>query len=73
MVSDGEAQVLEFWLMWSTPLLPLLSDPLWYGAVVPVRIQSIGQIEIFNPFLKWKISFHYVQTHDRQIQFISIT
>ena len=51
--SDGEAWVLEIWGMWSTPSLPL---PLWPGVVVPVRVSSMGQIEIFNHFLylcKW--------------------
>ena len=44
--SDGEAPVLELWRMWSNPLLPLLSGPLWPGVVVPVRAPSMGQIDV---------------------------
>ena len=34
--SDGEVPVmLELWQMRSTPLLPLLPDPLWPGVVAP--------------------------------------
>ena len=34
--------------MWSTPSLPLHSDPLRAGVDVPVRDLSIDQIELFN-------------------------
>ena len=40
--SDGEAPVLEFWRMWSTPLLPLFPDPLWPRVVAPDRVLSMG-------------------------------
>ena len=41
--SDGEAPVLqEFWVIPSTPLLPLLPDNLWPGVVAPDKVQSIG-------------------------------
>ena len=41
--SDGEVPVmLEFWGMWSTPLLPLLPGPLWPGVVAPDRVLSMG-------------------------------
>ena len=33
--------VLELWEMWNTSSLPLLSDPLWPGVVVPFRIPSM--------------------------------
>ena len=38
--------MLELWEMWSSPLLSLLSDPLWPGVVAPYRVLSIGQIEL---------------------------
>ena len=41
--SDG-----ELWEMWSTPSLSLLLGSLWPGMLVPVRVTSMGQIEIFN-------------------------
>ena len=46
---DDEAPVmLELWGMQSTPSLPLLPDPLWPRVVVPDRILSMGQIELFH-------------------------
>ena len=36
---DGEAPVmLELWGMQSTPSLPLLPGPLWFGGVTPARV-----------------------------------
>ena len=47
--SDGEDSVmLELWRMQSTPSFQLLIGPLWPGAVVPYRIESIGQIQLFD-------------------------
>ena len=43
------------------PLLPLLSGPLWLSVVVPVRVPSMGQIELFNHLLYLK-PFKCVQT-----------
>ena len=43
--SDGETPDLEIWRIWSTPSLPLLSDPLWPGVVAPDRVPSMGQID----------------------------
>ena len=37
-LSDGEAPVLELWVMWSTLSLPLLTVSLWPGTVLPVRV-----------------------------------
>ena len=48
--SGYEAPVVEF--VESTPSLTLLSGPLWPGVVVPVRVPSKGQIELFNLLLK---------------------
>ena len=62
--SYSEAQILEFWGMWSTPSLSLHSGPLWPGVVVLVRVPSRGQIEIFNHFLLLK-PFNSEQTNDR--------
>ena len=47
--SDGEAPVmLDLLGMQSTPLLPLFSGPLCPRVVVPDRVLSIGQIELFD-------------------------
>ena len=40
---DGEAPVLEIWVVWSTPSLPLLPGPLRFGVLVP-----IGQFDLFK-------------------------
>ena len=53
-LSDGEAPVLELWRMWNTPSFPLLPGLLIPGVVVPVRVPSMGQIEIFNHLLYLK-------------------
>ena len=34
--------------MWSTSLLLLLPGPLWPGLVIPDRISSLGQKELFD-------------------------
>ena len=38
--------ILELWGMQNTPLLPLLTGPLWLGVVAPDRLLSIDQIEL---------------------------
>ena len=55
--------VLMLWGMWSAFSLPLLPDPLWFKVVVPVRVPSMGQLELFHHLLYLK-SFNYVQTND---------
>ena len=40
--------MLELWGIRSTPSLPLLSGPLWPGVVMPDRVPSMGQIELFD-------------------------
>ena len=37
--------------MWSTSSLPLLPGPLRPGVVVPVRVPSMGQIDLFKSYL----------------------
>ena len=49
-LSDGEAPVLDLRRMSITLSSPLLSGLLWPGVEVPVRVPSMGQIEIFNFF-----------------------
>ena len=49
--------------MGSTLPLLLLPGQLRYGMVISVRVNSMGQIEIFNPFLYFK-AFNYVQTNN---------
>ena len=47
--SDGKASVmLEFWGIWSTPSLPLLSGPPWLGVTAPDRVLSMDQKELFD-------------------------
>ena len=47
--SDGEAPaMLELQEMWSISSLPLLPVSLWLGVVAPDRVQSMGQIELFD-------------------------
>ena len=46
--SDGEVSALELWGMWSTPSLLLFIGTHLSGVVVPVRVLSLGQIELFN-------------------------
>ena len=38
----------ELWGMWNTPSLPFFPGPLWPGVVVPDRVPSMGQIELFD-------------------------
>ena len=51
--------------MWSTSSLPLLPGPLLPGMIVPVRVQSMGQIESFtiietiNTVKKYQIEYLY--------------
>ena len=54
--SDSEALVLELWEMWSTSLLRLLLGPLKPGVVVPDRVPSMGQIELFDHLSVCKIT-----------------
>ena len=39
--------------VWSTPSLSLLPHPLWPGVVVPVRVQSMDQIDILKIICIW--------------------
>ena len=50
--SHDEAFVLELWGIWSTSSLPLLLVPLW--PEIPVKVLSIGQIQLFNHLLYLK-------------------
>ena len=40
--------MLEFQRMWSTPSLLLFPGPLWPRMVAPDRVQSMGQVELFE-------------------------
>ena len=44
--SDDEALVLELRGMWSTPSLALLVDSLQPRVVIPIKVPSMGQIEL---------------------------
>ena len=48
-ISDGDVQVmLELWETRSTILLPFLPGPLWPEILASDKIQSMGQIELFD-------------------------
>ena len=49
---EVQAPVLELWGMWSTSSFPLLSGSLKPRVVVPIRVPSMGQIELFNHLLE---------------------
>ena len=34
--------------IWNTPSMPLLLGPHWPGVVVPFRVSSVSQTELFN-------------------------
>ena len=61
--SDTEVTFLDLWGMWSTPSLSLLPDPLLPKVVVPGRVPSVGQVELFNHLLYLK-PFNFAQTND---------
>ena len=48
--------MLELWEMRSNPSLLLLQSPLWPGVVTPDRVLSMGQIELFDNYTKYKHS-----------------
>ena len=50
-LTEDEAPILEISEIKNTPSLPLLSSPLWLGAVVSIRVPSMSKIEIFNHLL----------------------
>ena len=55
--SDSEVPImLEHYGTQSTSLLPSLQDPLWPGVVAPVRVQSMGQIELNGVYKKVKLA-----------------
>ena len=68
--SDVEAPVLEFWWIWSTLPLPLLPVPLLLRLVVPVRVPSLGQIELFY-HLQRIIIYSYLKPYS-SVQIICI-
>ena len=49
--------------MWSTSSLTLLLGPLRASMAVPIKVSSMGQIELFNHLLYLKL-FNCVQTND---------
>ena len=53
--ADGLAPALELWGMWS--ILSLFLDPLWSRVVALDRVQSMGQIQLFD-------HLHCVSTND---------
>ena len=54
-VSNGVASLMELWGMSSTPSLPFLQNSLWPGMVMPVRVPSMDQIELFNHSIRINI------------------
>ena len=51
--SDHKAWVLVIWGVCSTPSLPLLQGPLWARVVVPLRVLSLNQIDVFKIICIW--------------------
>ena len=47
----GEIPILDLSGVWSTPSFPLLPGSLWPGVMVPDRIPSMSQIDLFKRFL----------------------
>ena len=47
-VSDSEVSVLKSLGVFSTPSLSLLPGPLWPRVLVPVRVSSMGRINLFK-------------------------
>ena len=45
-----KATVLDFWGVWSTPSLLLLSGSLCSAVVIPVRVPSRSQIDLFKNY-----------------------
>ena len=41
---------LQIWGVWSNTLLPLLQGPLWSEVIVPVKILSMSQIDLFKNY-----------------------
>ena len=40
--------MLQFWRVWRTLSLPLLPGPLKLRVTVPIRVSSMGQIDLFE-------------------------
>ena len=57
------SDVLGLWQMWSTHSLSLLRGPLWPRVVIPIRVLSMGQIELLN-YLWYLKPLNCVQTND---------
>ena len=51
--------ILGVWGMWNTSSLPLLSGPLWFEGVMPVRVLSISQIKLFNYLQRIVVVWHH--------------
>ena len=56
--------ILELWGMQSIRSLPSLPAPLWPKVVVPDRVLSLGQIELFNVLNAYFDIKTWVQTKD---------
>ena len=53
----GEAPVLEIWRVRSISSLP---DPLWPGVVVPLRVPSMVQIDLFKNYSLDKNTWNHI-------------
>ena len=60
---NGGASILELWGMWNNPSLTLLPGPLWPIVLIPIKVPSMDQTELFNHLLNLK-PFNWVQTND---------
>ena len=63
----GFLNYVRWWALlkvWISPSLLLLSDPLWPGVVVPIRVLSVGQLEQFNHLLRFIIIINYLKPYN---------
>ena len=51
IVSDGKNPVLQILRVWSIPTMPLLPGPQWFRIVIPVKVSSMGRMNLIKNYL----------------------
>ena len=64
--SDGEVSVLEILGVLSTPSLLLLPGPHWLEVVVPVKVPSVGQIDLSKKIFVFERTVRQKKTLKKQ-------